>query len=234
MIACGAARADFAEGEHGIVASVHPLATQAGIAAMKSGGNAVDAAVAVALTLGVVDNHNSGIGGGCFMLIRRANAAKSSRSTAARWHPPRRRGTCTFAMAKATRNSEPDRPARECRAGCARGLSAGGRESMAGRSLADLHAARPRRSRRMASRSTSSMRASSRATAEKLRGFESPKRDLFPPRWLAARAKATCSSRRTLPKSYRAIAEGRRAIGFTAEPFAKAVGGLDEGARRDS
>jgi gamma-glutamyltranspeptidase/glutathione hydrolase len=73
MIAHGAARADFAEGEHGVVASVHPLSTQAGIAAMKSGGNAIDAAVAVALTLGVVDGHNSGIGGGCFMLIRRAN-----------------------------------------------------------------------------------------------------------------------------------------------------------------
>ena len=41
--------------------------------AMKSGGHPIDAAVAVAFTLGVVDGHNSGIGGGCFMLIRRAN-----------------------------------------------------------------------------------------------------------------------------------------------------------------
>ena len=56
-----------------MVASVHPLATEAGLDAMKHGGNAVDAAVAVALTLGVVDGDNSGIGGGCFMLIRRAN-----------------------------------------------------------------------------------------------------------------------------------------------------------------
>ena len=40
---------------------------------MKAGGNAIDAAVAVGLTLGVVDGHNSGIGGGCFMLIRRAD-----------------------------------------------------------------------------------------------------------------------------------------------------------------
>ena len=58
---------------HGMVASVHPLATQAGVNAMKSGGNAIDAAVAVGLTLGVVDTHNSGIGGGCFMLIHLAN-----------------------------------------------------------------------------------------------------------------------------------------------------------------
>src|ERR1051325_2360965 len=58
---------------HGMVASVHPLATEAGVNILKSGGNAIDAAVAVGLTLGVVDADNSGIGGGCFMLIRLAN-----------------------------------------------------------------------------------------------------------------------------------------------------------------
>ena len=58
---------------HGMVASGHPLATQAGLDALQSGGNAIDAAVAVGLTLGVVDGHNSGIGGGCFLLIRLAN-----------------------------------------------------------------------------------------------------------------------------------------------------------------
>lgn len=56
--------------ERCVVASVHPLATDAGLNAFRSGGNAVDAAIATALTLGVVDNHNSGLGGGCFILIR--------------------------------------------------------------------------------------------------------------------------------------------------------------------
>jgi gamma-glutamyltranspeptidase / glutathione hydrolase len=60
---------------HGMVASVHERATQAGVATLKSGGNAVDAAVAVALTLGVVDGADAGIGGGCFMLIRRPNGS---------------------------------------------------------------------------------------------------------------------------------------------------------------
>lgn len=57
----------------GMVASVHPLATDAGVAVLRGGGNAIDAAVAVGLTLGVVDPHNSGLGGGCFILIRRAD-----------------------------------------------------------------------------------------------------------------------------------------------------------------
>lgn len=59
--------------EHGMLATVHPLATRAGVDAFRRGGNAVDAAVAAALTLGVVDGHNSGIGGGCFLLIRLAD-----------------------------------------------------------------------------------------------------------------------------------------------------------------
>jgi gamma-glutamyltranspeptidase / glutathione hydrolase len=56
-----------------MVAAGHPLATQAGLQALREGGNAVDAAVAAALTLGVVDGNNSGIGGGCLILIRSAD-----------------------------------------------------------------------------------------------------------------------------------------------------------------
>ena len=52
------------------VSTVHPLASQAAVSTFEKGGNAVDAAIAAALTLGVVDGHNSGIGGGCFILIR--------------------------------------------------------------------------------------------------------------------------------------------------------------------
>lgn len=65
--------AEVGTGTRGIVSSTHPLATEAGLNALRGGGNAIDAAVAVGLTLGVVDGHNSGIGGGCFFLIRRAN-----------------------------------------------------------------------------------------------------------------------------------------------------------------
>lgn len=54
-------------------ATVHPLATAAAVQAYEKGGNAIDAAVAAGLTLGVVDGHNSGIGGGCFLVIRAAD-----------------------------------------------------------------------------------------------------------------------------------------------------------------
>jgi len=57
----------------GAVATVNPIATEAAKTVFSQGGNAVDAAVAAALTLGVVDGHNSGIGGGCFILIHWAD-----------------------------------------------------------------------------------------------------------------------------------------------------------------
>ena len=73
MLAPAKLCANVAEAKHGMVASVQPIATDAGVEILKSGGNAVDAAIATALTLGVVDGHNSGIGGGCFMLLHTAD-----------------------------------------------------------------------------------------------------------------------------------------------------------------
>lgn len=61
--------------EQGAVATVHPLATAAAAEQLKNGGNAIDAAIAAALTLGVVDSYNSGIGGGLFAVIRWADGA---------------------------------------------------------------------------------------------------------------------------------------------------------------
>ena len=60
---------------HAYAATVHPLATAAALEAMKAGGNAVDGAIAAATMLGVVDGHNSGIGGGCFLLIRKPDGS---------------------------------------------------------------------------------------------------------------------------------------------------------------
>ena len=61
----------------GVVATMARQATEAGIAMLQQGGNAVDAAVAAGFAVGVVEPFNSGLGGIAVMVVHEARSGKT-------------------------------------------------------------------------------------------------------------------------------------------------------------
>ena len=56
-------------GRNGMVAAAHPLASEAGVHVLRSGGNAIDAALAVGAAIAVTEPHLSGVGGDGYIMI---------------------------------------------------------------------------------------------------------------------------------------------------------------------
>ena len=64
-------------GKHGMVVAGHPQAAQAGVVILQAGGNAIDAAIAVSLSLGVAEPYASGLGGKLMLLYYEAATGKT-------------------------------------------------------------------------------------------------------------------------------------------------------------
>jgi gamma-glutamyltranspeptidase / glutathione hydrolase len=73
--------------QNGIVAAESPLAAQAGVRILESGGNAVDAAIATNAMMGVVSPMMNGIGGDLFAIVYDAKAGKLYGLNASGWAP---------------------------------------------------------------------------------------------------------------------------------------------------
>ena len=73
--------------QNGMCATSHPLAAQAAIDVLKSGGNAMDAAIAGAVLLGICEPQMTGIGGDCFVLFKPPNSEKVHAYNGSGWAP---------------------------------------------------------------------------------------------------------------------------------------------------
>ena len=96
--ACNAVRGDRAEGwlaqtraeimaRNGVVSTSHPLAAQAGLRILQQGGNAIDAAVATAAVLNVVEPESAGLGGDMFAIVYIAKEHRLIGINASGWAP---------------------------------------------------------------------------------------------------------------------------------------------------
>lgn len=88
LLCANLAQAADGKPDRAAVASAHPAATVAGLETLAQGGNAFDAAVAIAAALAVAEPYGSGLGGGGFFLLRQAGEKPTYRFLDARERAP--------------------------------------------------------------------------------------------------------------------------------------------------
>ena len=93
-------------GMNGMVATSHPLATQAGLDILKKGGSALDAAIAANAALGVIEPNNCGIGGDLFAIVWSAKDKKLYGLNASGRSPK----SLTYEKLRATLGDRPQMP----------------------------------------------------------------------------------------------------------------------------
>lgn len=96
LAGCGAPRiTPEAPWTRGAVVSADSLATEAGLAVLREGGSAADAAIATALALAVCEPHSSGLGGGC-LLVSHSGVTGETRAISGREEAPAAAGPELF------------------------------------------------------------------------------------------------------------------------------------------
>ena len=64
--------------QHHLIVAAEPAAAEAGLAMLRNGGSAVDAAIAAQLVLTLVEPQSSGIGGGAYLIVSDGTASSAA------------------------------------------------------------------------------------------------------------------------------------------------------------